>query len=210
MLLAAVAVLSGCSHKKSEAEQLGDLDKAYQGGAVTKQEYDAKKAAITGQPAATAATAAPATAAPAPDASASSASTPDASSTQPAQAEPEPAPAKGCEDAESRTRKDTGPQTRFYAMPVDKVKKAALDAFETLDFTVHSQDGDQIEASKKRHIGVVIGAGGERVTLDIEAVNQDGQSGTKVTGSTKKSKSGVIGQKSWTAAVLAQIACNLK
>lgn len=196
MVLAALALLCACSHKKTAAEQLGDLDKAYQGGAVTKQEYDAKKAAIIGAPA------------PAP------VPTPDASPAAPGSitpaspSQPEPVPAQNCEDAQT-TRKDSGPETRFYPRPLADVKKAALDAFSTLDFTVHSEEGNEIDASKKRtKKSAIVGAGGERVNLQFGETIQDGRPGTMVTAATKKG--GLVGQKSWTTAVLAQIGCNLR
>lgn len=90
------------------------------------------------------------------------------------------------------------------------MKQAAEAALATLDFTIHQDNGNQIEASKNRHIGVLVGAGGERETLQFEPATENGQSGTRVTGATKKSFMGRLAQKSWTAAVLAQTACNLR
>ncbi len=129
---------------------------------------------------------------------------------EPAQVEPEPAAVKSCEDAEYKSHKDGASQSRFFPMPLARVKKATLDALGTLDFTIHKDEGNEIEASKKRHIGVVIGAGGEREILQFEAATEGGQRGTRVTGATKKSAVGRLAQKSWTAAVLAQTACNLR
>jgi len=94
-------------------------------------------------------------------------------------------------------------------MPVEKVKKAALDSLALLDFTIHKNEGNEIEASKKRHIGAVIGAGGEREILHFMPAQEGGKQGTLVTGETKKSAVG-LAQKSWTSAVLAEIACNLR
>ena len=116
----------------------------------------------------------------------------------------------GCQDAESRAGGPGGVQERFFPVSVDVVRQAALRAFTTLDFTVHSSTGDEIEASKKRHLSAVIGAGGEKVTLHFSSARKGGQAGTKVTGETKKSIAGRLTQKSWTGAVLAQIACNLR
>jgi hypothetical protein len=95
-------------------------------------------------------------------------------------------------------------------MPVARVKEAAEAALGALDFTIRKDDSGEIEASKNRHIGVLVGAGGEREILQFEAATQDGQNGTRVTGETKKSFMGRLAQKSWTAAVLAQTACNLR
>ena len=94
-------------------------------------------------------------------------------------------------------------------MPVATVRKAAAEALRTLDFTIHRDSNNEIEASKKRHIGVLVGAGGERVTLLFKAAKQGNVEGTRVTGETKKSFVGRVSQKTWTGAVLAQIACDL-
>ncbi|HYW46853.1 MAG TPA: hypothetical protein VE959_28560, partial [Bryobacteraceae bacterium] len=76
--------------------------------------------------------------------------------------------------------------------------------------TIHKNAGNEIEASKRRHIGVVIGKGGERVTLRFAEAQQGSQRGTRVTGETRKSVIGRLAQKSWTNAVLAQTACMLR
>lgn len=224
VFLCALLYLTACG-RKSQAEQLAALDSAYQSGVLTKEEYDVKKAAIIGPTpapqappvAAAAAPAAPVTPAapapvpelPAPPAAPAAQVAPVTKAVKPEQLEPEPAPSSGCEDAEYKSNKN-GPQARFFPMPVAKVKTAALAALATLDFTIHKDNGNEIEASKKRHIGVVIGAGGEREILHFEAAQQGGQKGTRVTGETKKSFTGRLAQKSWTAAVLAQTACNLR
>jgi hypothetical protein len=257
----ALSIACGASNKKTQADQLAALDSAYQSGVFTKEEYDAKKAAIAGQAAVPTASVVPApatqptaasepspqpavpppaaeqhpiaSAVPLPDQQpvpppqtapvSQSAPTspvaprpkpmqpaPVAKASPPVQAEPEPAPSKSCEDAEYKSHKDGGSRSRFFPMPVARVKKATLDALSTLDFTVHKDDGNKVEASKKRHIGVVVGAGGEREILQFEDATEGGQRGTRVSGETKKSAVGRLAQKSWTAAVLAQTACNLR
>jgi hypothetical protein len=122
----------------------------------------------------------------------------------------EPAPLAGCQDAESRAGGPNGVQERFFAVSMDAVRRATVQAFENLDFTVHKDTPGEMEASKRRHLSAVVGAGGERLILHFSAAKKGGQSGTKVTAETKKSIIGKLAQKSWTGAVLAQIACNLK
>jgi hypothetical protein len=95
-------------------------------------------------------------------------------------------------------------------MPPAAVRRAAASALRTLDFTIHKDSNNEIEASKKRHIGVLIGAGGEKVILQFKTSRQGGLEGTLVTGETKKSFVGRVAQKSWTTAVLAQTACVLR
>jgi outer membrane biosynthesis protein TonB len=213
-LIGAVA----CSSSKSKQEQLSALDTAKQSGAVTQQEYDAKKAEIEGTPApppTVAVTPAPPPPAPtpAPEPPPPTQPAPQASKQQPVAAkvggsdkEPDPAPTSTCDDPEYKSHK-AGPEERFFPMPQDRVRAAVVAALKTLDFTVHKDEGDEIEASKKRHASVVIGAGGEKETLHFAAATQGGKQGTTVSGDTKKR---MPTQKSWTAAILAQTACNLK
>jgi hypothetical protein len=232
--------VAACSHSKSKGEQLAALEAAKQAGALSQQEYEAKKAAIEGtaaptapapeqaaptgttqQPPAPAATPQPttpqvATPAPPPTRPAPPPQSAPAPAKQPTQvvakaatsekAEPEPAPAASCDDPEYKSHK-AGPEERFFPLPEARVKAAVIAALKTLDFTVHKDDGGEIEASKNRHASVIIGAGGERETLHLEAVTKDGKNGTRVSGDTKKR---MPTQKPWTAAILAQTACNLK
>ncbi len=125
-------------------------------------------------------------------------------------AEPEPAPLAGCQDSESRAGGPSGVQERFFPASEDAVRQAAIRAFTTLDFAIHASTAHEMEAGKRRHLSVVVGAGGERVILHFARANKGGQAGTRVTGETKKSITGRLAQKSWTTAVLAQIACNLR
>jgi hypothetical protein len=122
---------------------------------------------------------------------------------------PAPPPLAGCEDVQHDTGNVKGAQERFYAASMEAVKKAARDALQSLDFNIHRDSGNEIEASKRRHLGAIVGAGGERVILRFEKSRQGGQTGTMVTGETKKSFVGRLAQKSWTGAVLAQIVCHL-
>lgn len=129
---------------------------------------------------------------------------------QPAAAdEAEPRPLAGCVDAESKSGKVKGALQRFYPAPLNSVVAAARAALRSLDFAIHQDTGKDIEASKRRHIGAIVGAGGERLILHFETSQQGGHTGTLVTGETKKSFVGRVAQKSWTNVVLAQIACHL-
>ena len=286
-LAVALTLSAAACHKDNKEAQLKALDSAYKSGVFTKEEYDAKKQALMGTPAAAPAAPAPAPAAP-PDASAlaaevlpsaapapssapaqgwdvgSSSAAPQApappaqtapAARQPAQTraavpspapaarvpaappprpsppqavppqaapaqaapapaaeaeEPEPTPLAGCQDAESKAGGPKGVQERFFPASEEAVRRAASVALTGLDFTIHRDSGHEMEASKRRHLSAVIGAGGERLILHFSQVRRGGQSGTWVTGETKKSIVGRLAQKSWTSAVLAQIACNLR
>jgi len=263
-MLALSLTLPSCNHK-NKAEQLAALDEAYRSGVLTKEEYDAKRAAIAGPappaPApAPAASPAPVAPQPAPVAAlptdrsgagsmphtSPAASNPESTSgskvpepsppavvnpappgkpkaaepkvaeskvTEPKAAEPpeeEPAPLAGCEDAEYQAGKEKGPKERFFPDERTRVKRAAIKALASLDFNIHKNAASEIEASKRRHIGVLVGKGGEHVILHFQESQRDGQKGTLVTGETKKAFVGRLGQKSWTNAVLAQTACMLR
>jgi outer membrane biosynthesis protein TonB len=130
-------------------------------------------------------------------------------------AESTPAPAeerharRACEDIEYKTGNEKGKQVHFFAAPPARVKAAALKAFDSLDFTIQENAPNDIEASKRRNLGVLVGAGGERVLLHFEGVQQGGQNGTRVTGETKRNRFLGPRQKSWTNAVFAQTDCIL-
>jgi len=124
--------------------------------------------------------------------------------------EPEPAPTMGCEDAEYKTHRGADVQERFFPASMAAVHRAALLSMQNLDFVVHVDANHELEASKKRHFSAVVGAGGEKLILHFAVAQRGSQMGIRVTGETKKSFVGRLSQKSWTSAVLAQIACNLR
>jgi hypothetical protein len=153
---------------------------------------------------------APAPATPARQPELPAAQTGPAPQTSAGEPEPEPEPLPGCEDAEYRSGKVKGARQRFYPAPVDSVRRAAGEALRSLDFNIHTNTRNEMEASKRRHISAIVGAGGERLILHFQKAQQGGQAGTLVTGETRKSFVGRVAQKSWTNAVLAQIACHLR
>jgi hypothetical protein len=122
----------------------------------------------------------------------------------------EPAPLPGCESKEITAGKEKGKQERFFPAPLPKVKEALTGALAALEFEVKKDSGNQIEASKRRHVGVFVGSGGETVVLGLAEAEEDGKKGTRVTGETKKGFVGRAGQKSWTNAVLDQTSCTLQ
>lgn len=261
VLLAAVLVAAPACHRADKkTDQLAALDGAYQSGLLTKDEYDAKRRALTGGEPAPVATPAPAPnpvpapaaapepapvpaaappakvapqakpapkprpfgppvaslvtpssppiapSAPPPIESAPAPATPSVAETK----EPEPAPLAGCDDAEFKSGGQKGAEERFFAAPPEQVRRAALSALDSLDFNIHKDTSKEIEASKKRNIGVIVGAGGERVILTFQKAESGGHSGTLLIARTKKSFVGRVTQRTWTDAVLAQTACKLR
>ena len=125
-------------------------------------------------------------------------------------AETELGPLAGCEGAEYQSGDVKGARRRFYVAPIDAVKRAAATALSSLDFDIHKNAGNEIEASKRKHISAIVGAGGERLLLHFEKSQQGSLAGTLVIAETRKSFVGRVSQKSWTNAVLTQIACHLR
>lgn len=246
-IAAAVALLMACGcSREQKPDPFSALDNAYKSGLLTKQEYDAKHAAlVAGADPASAPRATPAV--PAPQASpvdtasgggsggeAGAAVAPPAVAIQPtspkpaapppvhsaranppppAQPTPAPAPAPavpaGCEDEEFKSggQKEA---SRFYDVPPEEAWKAAVATLNSMDFNIDENTEKEIEATRRGHIGVVVGAGGEKVTLTFKKTTNQGRSGTMVTGETKKSFVGRLTQRTWTDAVLAQMACKLR
>ncbi len=115
----------------------------------------------------------------------------------------------GCRDTSTKPGKEKGKQERFYPAPLPRVKEAAIGALEALEFKVNKNSGRELEATRKRHIGVLVGSGGEKMVLHFEESIEAGQRGTLVTGETKKSIVLRAGQKSWTNVILTQTGCML-
>jgi hypothetical protein len=124
--------------------------------------------------------------------------------------EPAPAAQGGCESREIRSGKEKGKQERFFAAPVAKVKEEILNALAALEFEVKKDKGSTVEARKRRHIGVFVGSGGEKMVIQLVEAEQDGKQGTRVIAETKKGFVGRVGQKSWAGAVLDQAECLLQ
>ena len=94
-------------------------------------------------------------------------------------------------------------------MPPSRVRAALIKTLKDLDFSIHKASDTEIEASKKRHLGLVVGSGGEKMTLRLEESTEGNHRGTRVVGETKKGFVMRAGQKSWTNAILDQTGCAL-
>lgn len=121
----------------------------------------------------------------------------------------QPAPLPGCETKEVKSG-GKGAQERFFAAPLPKVKEALTSALASLEFEVKKDKDNVIEAHKRRHVGVFVGSGGEKVVLHLKEAEEGGTKGTEVTGETVKNMLGRMGQKTWTGAVLDQASCTLE
>ena len=119
-------------------------------------------------------------------------------------------PAKSDQSGEMKPGKEKGKQERFFAFPLAKVKEAVIDAMKGAEFEVKKDSGNELEAKRKRHIGVVVGSGGETLVVQFKETEEGGAKGTRVIAETKKGLVGRAGQKSWATAVLDQAERNLK
>jgi hypothetical protein len=235
ILVAALILAVACNKSPDKAEQLAALDDAYHANLLTKEEYDAKRVALTGMTPTTTQTAevesTPAEAAsPSPSPAAVEPSRENVRPSEAAHAQPSthagnhaptaslsandvhsnrpgPSAAAGCKDAEYKSGGQKGTDERFFAATPETVRRAAISALTDLDFNIHKNSKDAIEASKKRHLGAIVG--GERVILTLKETEHAGKVGTQVIGETKKNFVGHISQKTWTDAVFAEMACNL-
>lgn len=113
-------------------------------------------------------------------------------------------PAKSDQSAEMKPGKEKGKQDRFFAFPLAKVKEAIIDAMKGAEFEVKKDRGNELEAQRKRHVGVFVGSGGETLVVQLKEAEEGGVKGARVVAETKKGFVGRAGQKSWSNAVLDQ------
>jgi hypothetical protein len=116
--------------------------------------------------------------------------------------EKKPEAEKAKEKAEIKPGKEKGKQERFFAHPLQKVKEATIDAMKAIEFEVKKDKGNELEAKRKRHVGVFVGSGGETLVVQLREAEEGGAKGTRVIAETKKGFVGRAGQKSWSNAVL--------
>jgi hypothetical protein len=89
-----------------------------------------------------------------------------------------------------------------FSQPVDKAKRAAVDALVVLGFDVQKQEAAYVEGFRPRKIGLFVGSGGETVGVWLEPVTPER---TRVRVDTAKSFAGYVGQKKWDSEVLAEM-----
>lgn len=122
---------------------------------------------------------------------------------------PQPAQEQPCLKDEMKPGKDSKIE-HFFAAPADKVKQAIVDAMKAIECIPDKQTDTEIQGQRKRHFGVMVGSGGENLSFTLSPATENGVSGTKVVGDTKKTFAGRVGQKNWTDAVLMRAECLLK
>lgn len=78
-------------------------------------------------------------------------------------------------------------------------KDIALKVLKAIDSTVKKESADSISAQRNRHIGLLVGSGGEEILITLKAV--DGGK-TFVTVATKTGFVGGAGQKAWSCQIV--------
>ena len=113
----------------------------------------------------------------------------------PNQAEDKGDPSKGSKDVD---------QTVAY--PIAKVLDAAKQALNTYGCDVKKEKPDYLECTRDRHVGVVVGSGGEKVTVQLGANGNE----TRVEIKTGKGFVGRLGKKNWSTPIFDDMMKTLK
>ncbi len=98
-------------------------------------------------------------------------------------------------------------QERFFPASEKRVKEVVVDAMLAIGFVVKKDKGHKLEAIRKYPELGGGGAGGEKLKVSLETVEQSGSSVTRVTTETRKGFVGRLRQHSWSDAVLDQAEC---
>jgi hypothetical protein len=83
----------------------------------------------------------------------------------------------------------------------ERVLDAAKQALVTYGCEVKKEKTDSLECTRARHVGILVGSGGEKVTVQLSP--KDG--GTRVVIKTGKGFVGRLGKKNWSTPIFAEI-----
>jgi hypothetical protein len=98
-------------------------------------------------------------------------------------------------------------QERSFPASEERVKEVLIDAMLATGFVVKKDKGHKVEAIRKYPELGGGGAGGEKLKVSLETVEQSGSSVIRVTAETRKGFVGRLRQHSWSDAVLDQAEC---
>ena len=93
--------------------------------------------------------------------------------------------------------KDSKDVDRTIAYPAAKVLEAARQALTTYGCEVKTAKPDYLECTRGRHVGVVVGSGGEKVTVQLTDMGPE----TRVQIKTGKGFVGRLGKKNWSTPI---------
>jgi hypothetical protein len=95
---------------------------------------------------------------------------------------------------------------RTVAFPMAKVLDAAKQALNTYGCDVKKEKPDYLECTRDRHIGALVGSGGEKVTVQLSAKDSE----TRVVIKTGKGFAGRLGKKNWSTPIFDDMLKTLK
>jgi hypothetical protein len=81
--------------------------------------------------------------------------------------------------------------------PMDAVQRAVKIGMQTYGFDIKKDKADYLEGTRSRHVGVVVGSGGEKVTVQLSPES----GGTRVKIETGKGFVGRLGKKNWSTPI---------
>lgn len=90
--------------------------------------------------------------------------------------------------------------------PIDRVMAAARQALATYGCEVKKETADSLEATRSRHVGVMVGSGGEKVTVKLSKEGNE----TRVVVKTGKGFVGRLGKKNWSTPIFNEMVRILK
>ena len=110
------------------------------------------------------------------------------------------------EEKKDDPTKDSKDVDQTVAYPVAKVLEAARQALTTYGCDVKKEKPDYLECTRSRHVGVMVGSGGEKVTVQLT----DKGAETRVEIKTGKGFVGRLGKKNWSTPIFDDMVTTLK
>ena len=101
------------------------------------------------------------------------------------------------EEQKDDPSKDSKDVDQTIPYPVAKVLEAARQALATYGCDVKKEKPDYLECTRSRHVGVMVGSGGEKVTVDLSEKGAE----TRVQIKTGKGFVGRLGKKNWSTPI---------
>ena len=93
--------------------------------------------------------------------------------------------------------KDSKDIDEVIQYPMDAVQRAVKAGMQTYGFDIKKEKADYLEGTRSRHVGVVVGSGGEKVTVKLSPES----GGTRVKIETGKGFVGRLGKKNWSTPI---------
>jgi hypothetical protein len=110
------------------------------------------------------------------------------------------------EEKKDDPTRDSKDVDQTVAYPVAKVLEAARQALTTYGCDVKKEKPDYLECTRSRHVGVMVGSGGEKVTVQLT----DKGAETRVQIKTGKGFVGRLGKKHWSTPIFGDMMTTLK